>query len=137
MAAAPYLGELAAHGIGSWFTPVGLIENLTEFATVSLDGSWLAGIVAVTLGARMHALTAVTMTGFRVLLLPVVFSGMRNNYTIANLRPQVVEIQDRARELDQAGDEKAAHAERAKVRRRTVSIDSAMDAAVPICSMID
>lgn len=46
----PYIGELAAHGIGSWTTPVGLVENLTEFCTVSLNGSWIAGIVAVTLG---------------------------------------------------------------------------------------
>ena len=38
---------------------MGLIENLTEFATVSLDGSWIAGIVAVTIGMllnRIHML---------------------------------------------------------------------------------
>jgi hypothetical protein len=50
----PYIGELAAHGIGSWTTPVGLIENLTEFCTVSLGGSWIAGIVGVTLGMTLN-----------------------------------------------------------------------------------
>jgi membrane protein insertase Oxa1/YidC/SpoIIIJ len=91
--------------------PVGLIENLTEFATVSLGGSWIAGIIAVTLGMSLCvALRASHRAGFRVLMLPIVFSGMRNNYTMANLRPKIMELQERSKELDSAGDEKVCGA---------------------------
>jgi hypothetical protein len=31
---------------------------------------------------------------------------MRNNYTMANLRPKIMELQERSKELDSAGDDK-------------------------------
>ena len=98
----PYIGELKAHGLGSWSTPVGIIENLTEYAAVTCNSSWILGIAAVTFG-------------FRVLLLPIVFKGMRNNYTMANLRPEIQLHQERAKQLDAQGDEQGAMAAKMKV----------------------
>ena len=98
----PYIGELKAHGLGSWTTPVGVIENLTEYAAVTCNSSWILGIAAVTFG-------------FRVLLLPIVFKGMRNNYTMANLRPEIQLHQERAKQLDAQGDEQGAMAAKMKV----------------------
>ncbi len=43
-----------------------------------------------------------------MLLLPIVFRGMRNNYTMANLRPQMTELQENAKQIDSAGDEKVS-----------------------------
>jgi YidC/Oxa1 family membrane protein insertase len=79
-----------------------LIENLTELATVTCGGSWFAGIVAVTLG-------------FRILLLPIVFKGMKNNYSMSNLRPQILQIQDKIKAYDAVGDDKNSQAEKMRM----------------------
>eukprot|EP00042_Codosiga_hollandica_P053250 m.692998 g.692998 ORF g.692998 m.692998 type:complete len:417 (-) comp58653_c0_seq5:90-1340(-) len=98
----PYIGEVSAHGLGSWVTPVGLVENLTELATVSCGGSWVAGIAAVTVG-------------FRLTVLPLVLKGMRNNYTMNNIRPEIMQIQEQAKALELAGDDKGAHMTKMKM----------------------
>ncbi|EDQ92643.1 uncharacterized protein MONBRDRAFT_1400, partial [Monosiga brevicollis MX1] len=82
-------------GLGSFATPVGLIQNLVEFNTVMLDAPWAVGICATTILMR-------------TLMLPLVFGSMRNNTILMNIQPQLQLHSQRIRECQTRNDHDGA-----------------------------
>ncbi len=71
-------------------------------------GSWVAGIAAVTLGFRVMLMPLVWQMhdpcfAYSCKISWQVFNGMRNNVTIANLRPQIMACQEDVRRFEAAG----------------------------------
>ncbi|ORZ32510.1 60Kd inner membrane protein-domain-containing protein [Catenaria anguillulae PL171] len=82
------IGDLKAAGLGSYFTPVGLIQNALELVHVTTGMPWWASIIVVTLAIR-GALT------------PLIISMQRTSAIMHNLKPEVDKItaaMNRARE---------------------------------------
>lgn len=92
---AAQFGELREVGLGSFTTPVGLIQNMVEICSASTGLPWVGGIVLTTIALR----TA---------LLPVVFGSMRNNTIIMNLRPEMELHSARMRQCQANGDSAGA-----------------------------
>ena len=66
-----HIGEVREVGLGSFCTPVGLIQNFVEYIGVSCDPGWAGAI-------------AVTTIGFRLVMLPLVVSTLRSNVKLMN-----------------------------------------------------
>lgn len=89
------LGELRELGLGSYITPVGLIQNLTEFLSASTGLSWAGGI-------------ALTTFVLRVTLLPVIIKSLRNNVKLTNIQSEMKMHTDRLKVCSNAGDKEGA-----------------------------
>lgn len=85
------LGELREVGLGSLYTPVGLIQNFVEAASALPHLPWAGGIVLTTIALR-------------TMLLPVVFGSMRNNTLLMNMKPEMELHSTRMRQCQANGD---------------------------------
>lgn len=90
----PHIGELRELGLGSYTTPVGLIENLTEFISASTGMPWAVGI----------ALTTVLL---RATMLPLIVKSMRNNVKLTNIGPEMQLLAERLKAAGKSGDKSA------------------------------
>ncbi|KAJ3340187.1 Mitochondrial inner membrane protein oxa1l [Gonapodya sp. JEL0774] len=86
-----HIGSLRELGLGSFATPVGLLENLLEAVHVLSGAPWWLTIAATTLAIR-------------ALLIPVVGRMQRNAAVMANLQPVLKPLQQQLTEAARAGD---------------------------------
>ncbi|XP_051258412.1 mitochondrial inner membrane protein OXA1L [Dicentrarchus labrax] len=81
--------SLAELGLGA-YTPVGLIQNLLEFAHVNLGLPWWGAIVAGTVFARL-------------VVFPVIVKGQREAAKLNNVLPEMTKLTNRMNEAKQSG----------------------------------
>lgn len=91
-----HLGELRELGLGSYATPVGLLQNLIELCSASTGLPWAVGIVLTTCALRLA-------------VFPLVVQSMRNNVRLMNIQPEVQVHTERMRACTNAGDKDGAN----------------------------
>lgn len=77
--------------MGSYLTPVGVVQNAIEFCSASTGLPWAAGIILTTLSLR-------------ALLLPVIAKSMQNSVKMANIAPDAKMHIERMNECKRVGD---------------------------------
>lgn len=96
-------GDLHAAGLGSFYTPVGLLENCLDYIHLSGGLPWWATIVATTVSIRL-------------LMLPLLLKGMRNGIVMHNIKPEIDQLTNKAKELMDANRTTEAQVQAQKVR---------------------
>jgi YidC/Oxa1 family membrane protein insertase len=94
--------DLVSVGLGSWYTPVGWLQNSMEFVHVSLGLPWWASIATI---AMM----------IRACLFPLVLKTMINNSKLLLIQPSMTEIMSRVNQSKSRGDMVTAQQEMHKL----------------------
>ena len=94
--------DLASIGLGSWYTPVGWLQNSMEFVHVSLGLPWWASIATITIIIRSC-------------LFPLVLKAMKNNSKLLLIQPDMTEIMGRVNQSKSRGDMVTAQQEMLKL----------------------
>ncbi|XP_043466173.1 mitochondrial inner membrane protein OXA1L-like [Leptopilina heterotoma] len=88
------ISEIASAGLGSYWTPVGCVQNTLEFLHSTLEIPWWASIIALTVVVRLACF-------------PLVIKAQKATAELSKYLPEILNIQDKITRARKAGDKEA------------------------------